>query len=161
MVYGRCCFHDQDHMTLTTIVVPSAVIASICHVVHVVSAQLILNLGTLPVAVIFGGTPTFLSVGVSFIVNPWMIYDEMFNNRPKVVVVSMPNDLYGQKYLKTCHLQTLRCYNHNLIVVHLWFIGKSDNNFQRFYATNYQHDKEDNDISLDYTKNKNCYDLFV
>ena len=66
--------------------------------------------------------------------------------------MSGPNDLYGQKYLKRFHPQTLRCHNHNVAVVRSWFVDKTDPKIQAFYATNYRHDTEGKNALLEYIR---------
>jgi hypothetical protein len=84
--------------------------------------------------------------------DPGVTYDRVFKSRPKGVVMSGPNDLYGHKYLKRFHPQTLICHNHNIAVVRSWFVDKTDPKIQRFYVTNYRHDKEGRDALLDYIR---------
>ena len=137
-------------MTLTPISVPTTANTSISYDVNNVSPRLIPSLGALPVAATFGGAPFCSPVGVSSMGDPGVTYDRVFKSRPKGVVMSGPNDLYGHKYLKRFHLQTLICHNHNIAVVCLWFVDKTDPKIQRFYATNYRHDKEGRDALLEY-----------
>lgn len=54
--------------------------------------------------------------------------------------------------MKRFHPHTLRCHNHNVAVVRSWFVDKTDPKIQRFYATNYQHDKEGKDALLAYIR---------
>ena len=103
-------------MTLTPISVPTTANTSISYDVNNVSPRLIPSLGALPVAATFGGAPFCSPVGVSSMGDPGVTYDRVFKSRPKGVVMSGPNDLYGHKYLKRFHLQTLICHNHNIAV---------------------------------------------
>ena len=54
--------------------------------------------------------------------------------------------------MKRFYPHTLRCHNHNVAVVRSWFVDKTDPKIQRFYATNYQHDKEGKDALLAYIR---------
>jgi hypothetical protein len=132
---------DQVQVILTPISVSIAASTSIGHDVNVVSPRLIPSLGALPVAATFGGAPLCSPIGVNSMGDPGVTYDTVFKSRPKGVVMSGPNDFYGHRYLKIFHPQTLRCHNHNVAVVRSWFVDKTDPKIQRFYVTNYRHDK--------------------
>ena len=133
---------DQAQVTLTPISVPNAACSSIGHDINVVSPQLIPNFGALSGAATFGGTPIFSPVGINPISDHVVIYDRVFKSRPNGVVMSGPNDFYGEKYLKRFYPQILRCHNHNVAMVRLWFVDKTNPKIQWFYATNYRHDKK-------------------
>jgi len=93
---------------------------------NVLSPRLILSIGALPVAATFRWAPIFSPVGVNIVGDPGVTYDKVFESRPEGLVMSGPNDLYGHKYLKRFHPQTLRCHNHNVAVVCSWFVDKTD-----------------------------------
>lgn len=94
-------------MTLTPTIVPSVLMAPICHDVNVVSAQPVPSLGALPIVPTFSGAPTFSPVGVTFIIDLGVTYNRVFKSRPKSRVMSKSNDLYRHKYLKRFHVLTL------------------------------------------------------
>ena len=77
----------------------------------------------------FRRSTNFSPVGVNSIGDPGVTYDRLFKSRPKGAVMSGPNVLYGQKSLKIFHSQTLQYHNHNVAVVHSWFVDKIDPKF--------------------------------
>lgn len=64
-----------------------------------------------------GETPIFLSFGVSSMFDTGITYDKLFKCKPKGMVISMPNDFYGHRYLMKFHLLTLKCFNQKFVVV--------------------------------------------
>jgi hypothetical protein len=124
------------------------------HNENVVGPRLLPSLGALPLAATFRWAPIFSPVGVNSISDPGVTYDKVFKSKPEGLVMSGPKDLYGHKYLKRFHPQTLRCHNHNVAVVNSWFMDKTDPKIHRFYALYYRHDKEDKDALLDYIRSR-------
>ena len=145
---------NQVQVTLTSSSVLNATCASIGHEVNVVSPQRVPSFGALPVAATFGRAPIFSPVSVNSMGDLGVTYDRVFKSRPKGAVMSGPNDLYGQKYLKRFHPQTLRCHNHNVAVVRSWFANQTDPKIQAFYATNYRHDTEGKNALVEYIRSR-------